>query len=246
MHAFDPTTELRLRHAAHAATDPRLHFHFLGVESGEDDETSALAYHPGSSGYGHLDRKQMLTLDRLMDMARAGRERDSSIDILKLDCEGCEWPLFRWLVAHRPSLLSRVRLLMIELHITPTFGFHNGSQLTSMMKHLVKAQGFELYRRRLNPGTKAVKKHVPSELVAAGFPAFPCCIELHFVRRCDLGASSKSCGDFGLAARGPRQPRAVDGLGAPPIGARLASDDRLFLNPRVEHRFGNARRGHDS
>ena len=98
--------------------------------------------------------------------------------------------MFRDVAARRPNLLSRVRMLLIELHITPAFGMTNGSELSAFLHHVIDAHGFQLYRRRFNGGWKQHQKQVLEELQRMGVPLHPCCVELHFVRPEDAGVPS--------------------------------------------------------
>ena len=232
VNAFDPTSNLRASHTAHASSHERTRFHFLGLESpGEQDP-------PNRSSYGQLDRRHMANLSHLLAMATTGRASDR-VDVLKIDCEGCEWPLFRWLAARQPALLSRVRVLMVELHVTPDHGFHNTTQLVQLLTH-VYDHGFEIYRRKLNPGFKADKKQVPADLVAAHFPSFPCCIELHFVRRRDVDVPTRGGGSH--RGQGGSERQCDFGIGQT-AGNRIATDERLFQNTRLEQRYGHLVRG---
>jgi len=235
VHAFDPTSNLRATHAEHASSHERTHFHYLGLESpGEDNFT------PNRSGYGQLDRRHMAPLTQILAMSTMGRVSDR-VDVLKIDCEGCEWPLFRWLAARQPALLSRVRVLMVELHVTPGLGLHNSSQLVQLLTHIY-SHGFEIYRRKLNTGFRTDKKQVPADLVAANFPSFPCCVELHFVRRRDLFDDSLDGGDstHGGSHSGHRggKETACD-FGGRVAGHRITTEEHLFQNPRLEQRYAH-------
>ena len=65
----------------------------------------------GASAAGQqLDGYPLHTLDTLARMAGVG---DGRIDVLKIDCEGCEWSVFEQLAA---GTLLRVDQLLIELH----------------------------------------------------------------------------------------------------------------------------------
>lgn len=249
--AFDPTEKLRASHAAHAdlPSSHRLRFHYLGLSApaagaasaGAASASSAQAARQTTLPYGALSASRLRTLDHLLDVAVAGRVRDT-VDVLKIDCEGCEWSVFRWLVEARPTLLSRVRLLMLELHITPAFGLTDGSTLTLLMRHIMCDHGFKIYRRRLNGGFKAHQNQATASLVAAGMPEAPCCVELHFVRPAALLHSSGGGRRGGNATRcdfhsaNPMRWLAGYDLG----GARFNDDGRLFNSIKLERRHGRA------
>ena len=87
VHAFDPTSDLRASHEAHArAGDAKLHFHFVGLGAGANYTATN-----HSNSYGALS-SEFLALDALIATAKRGR--DVPLTILKVDCEGCEWDAF--------------------------------------------------------------------------------------------------------------------------------------------------------
>ena len=71
----------------------------------------------------------------------------SSIDILKIDCEGCEW-----LITEDRSFLKalkKCRILAIEFHIHPAT--HFTPERFIRLYELIVQNGFKLYHKTLNP-----------------------------------------------------------------------------------------------
>lgn len=63
--------------------------------------------------------------------------------------EGCEWAALARVAREAPWLLSRVRTLHIELHLTQALGLTNATQqLGGLLSFIVDAHGFRLFRRK--------------------------------------------------------------------------------------------------
>ena len=66
--------------------------------------------------YGVIDQSVLLSLDSMVSGLRGGR----SPDVLKVDCEGCEWAALAHVAHSGPvgaRLLERTKLLFLELHV---------------------------------------------------------------------------------------------------------------------------------
>ena len=178
VHAFDPTSDLRASHEAHArAGDAKLHFHYVGLGAGAN---YTAANH--SNSYGALS-SEFLPLDALIATAKRGR--DVPLTILKVDCEGCEWDAFADAARRAPHALDDVSMLMIELHLTERLGMRDAASLSTLMRHVVGDHRFRLSRQHTNHGFAVDWNAARPELVRAGWEAHPCCAELHFVRAPD-------------------------------------------------------------
>ena len=182
----------------------------------------------------------MLPLGDIFSRATGGS--GSSVDVLKIDCEGCEWGALAKLAKDAPWLLSRVRILHLELHLTPALGLTNATQqLGALLSFLIELHGFRIFRRKFNAGWAADKKQMHPELVANGLLALPCCVELSLVRPSDLDATGRCAFEAPGGANGignslawSANPLAI--LPAPfmPRGVLAIKDDALFKNPRLE------------
>ena len=111
-HAFDPTKGSRFHHELHAFVNPNVSFHYMGLGARRGGTASGLV----SSMYGELGGP-ILALDDLMGTLN---QTNRQIDLLKFDCEGCEWEALVDVAQRAPSVLSRVCTFIFEIHVTTT------------------------------------------------------------------------------------------------------------------------------
>mmetsp|Transcript_22776 Transcript_22776/g.37737 ORF Transcript_22776/g.37737 Transcript_22776/m.37737 type:complete len:382 (+) Transcript_22776:112-1257(+) len=106
----------------------RLHFHHVGL-------TGKL-----------LPTPNLITLPEM-----AERNGHQWIDVLKIDCDGCEWQVFHLLTKSHPNFLNRVGQLLVEVHagseFDPDFSI---SRLSDFAEHVIKKHGFVVVERHLN------------------------------------------------------------------------------------------------
>ena len=183
VHAFDPTEELRAAHEAGAnKLGEKVTFHFVGLggDSSQNQHTTAQAY-------GHL-RNDMRSLDELVHLAaKASASQSSSApmdampDVLSIDCEGCEWAALEKVAKSSSEVLHRVRLLTLEVHVSPTMQPPTPEQLVNVFDLLFITHGFRLWWAGVNKGWPFDWKAV-DYLAFAGLPHDTCCYELAFVK----------------------------------------------------------------
>jgi hypothetical protein len=106
VHAFDPT----MNHSTNLA--PGVTFHKLGLQAeGTDVSTTHSAL------YNVIDSKLLLPLGQIMK--RLGHV-DRKLDVLAMDCEGCEWGVISELACSGESAL--VDQLIVEFHFQKNLG----------------------------------------------------------------------------------------------------------------------------
>lgn len=178
VHAFDPTMEYHKRHLLHVRDKPGMRFYFLGLGAASGaNATTGL-----SGGYGTILHR-LRPLDELISLSLAGRLR-KAIDVLKIDCEGCEWDAFADLERRTPILLARVQHLLLELHVTPRYGMTHVTKLETLMGHVIARHDFRLFRvPHKSRGFAYARNETPSVLVEAGLDPIACCYEMHFTKR---------------------------------------------------------------
>lgn len=184
--AYDPTRNLRAKHEAHA--HPRVRFHYAGLGATRNNVTAAAAAQRAEAGggaagsgtmnwYGEVDPRVLTTLEDMVDADR----RRGAVDVLKVDCEGCEWAAFEQIARDSPGLLDGTSVVMLEVHITPTLIAPTAAQFDGLFDFLVTRQGFRLWYMRNNVGYKR-DRHVVDFLARHGAKPDQCCYELAFVR----------------------------------------------------------------
>lgn len=108
VHAFDPT----MNHKTNIA--PGVTFHKLGLQADGTDMSS------NAAEYDEIDSKLLLALPKITKLL--GHE-NRSIDVLMLDCEGCEWGVLRTLACSKESY--RVKQLVTEFHYQKNLGLQD-------------------------------------------------------------------------------------------------------------------------
>jgi len=109
VHAFDPTMD----HKTDLA--PGVTFHKLGLQA---EGTDMAATH--AQEYDAIDPNLLLPLDGIMErLGHVGR----TIDVLMMDCEGCEWGVLREMVCNGGS--KAVNQIVVEMHFQRDLGLEN-------------------------------------------------------------------------------------------------------------------------
>jgi hypothetical protein len=106
VHAFDPT----MNHAKDLA--PGVTFHKLGLQAEGTDMSTTHA-----AEYDAIDSKLLLALPDIMK--RLGHDK-RTLDLLMMDCEGCEWGVLRHLACSKES--DRVKQIVTEFHFQKNLG----------------------------------------------------------------------------------------------------------------------------
>ena len=186
VHAFDPTTELRAKHQkvvnrwnTEQADCPgcrasRIRFHFAGL--GRAGTRSSAPNDYGSLGGPIYPLRELLRIANITD--------HRTIDVLRLDCEGCEWASFHQLQQHDATLLSRVRQLLVELHFgAKTMRPPVDAELRAFLQHVVADHGFATFKWTPNAGNVKKPINFTSALVRSlALSPQLCCYELHMQR----------------------------------------------------------------
>lgn len=191
VHAFDPTKALQKKHEQEAARIrerfPLLHFHLIGLGSSLSLNSAYNQHHTTGS-----DLAQVIQLDDMMTTYVPGRR----VNVLKIDCEGCEYEAFDYVVSRAPWLLCNISQVNIELHYSHRYHkLRDASQLTRLLTHLFDDHGFRIFKAGSNVGWKEEARTVHPELLRWGWPTYGCCHNVQLIRpkgRLD-GAGMPAC-----------------------------------------------------
>ena len=158
MNAFDPTLELHHKYREFAKKNG-IRFHFRGLGASGKGSTR--------NSYGNVHAKRLRTLAHILG--------DAKDVLLKVDCECCEWDVFSDYKVL--PVLRRVRLLFVELHVSPTMISPKPGQVELFFTNMRNA-GLYIWWLRHNPGYPRDQQVTPH---LSGFlKQGACCYEMAF------------------------------------------------------------------
>lgn len=196
VHSFDPSVRFEAKHRQHAKRG--VHFHPWGLQTeltGACGNDQSAGNRRWGGAYGALSDK-LYSLSTIL--SRLGHEK-RRVDLLKIDCEGCEFDAFYQMAREQPSPLQNVRAIHLELHMTlPDGGSGLGvsaksnasiAKVHALYTFLFQTLGFQLWWLRQNPGFYGVptgKYRIHPVLKHLDRPPkgvqHACCYELGLVR----------------------------------------------------------------
>ena len=106
------------------------------------------------------------------------------VDILKIDCEGCEHEAFMHVASHAPQLLRRVAQLNIEVHLKVAENVTTQQDVAAWMRHVWDEHGFRSFRTVINSGWNSPLfqlRHIPG-LEKSGLPPDVCCYNVQMLK----------------------------------------------------------------
>ena len=197
VHAFDPTEELKDWHIRNAPAN--VSFHDVGLGSASGASASDEAAGESSQLYGTISPLRLKTLSELYSVSGADAHGPA---VLKIDCEGCEWPALEQVARETPWVLDNVQVLMMEVHVTPLLNPPTPEQFDTLFS-LLTSKGFKLWYLRENVGAPENVGAVDF-LTVLGWPQRLCCYELGFVHvdqapAIDAAPTSQAAAAHGVA-----------------------------------------------
>ena len=173
VHAFDPTIKYLEKHQAHSSKN--VFFHYEGLKGPSSKSTASKLV---STSYGELGG-EFFTLSDLW-VKYGHRAANRSIDLIKIDCEGCEWESLVSTAKHSPEVLRRVCTIVMEVHVVNSLQMKNLKQLMLMSdfwRLFIEEIGFRLWYVHKNPGG-VQDREVNRILLHLGLEENICCYEI--------------------------------------------------------------------
>lgn len=184
VHAFDPTETLADAHRRHVElphlkATGRLFFHMEALSGIQQHQQRNMASRYGTFNLSATHNTQSLA--QVLETATRGNPR-KIVDVLKVDCEGCEWPAFLDVARFAPETLARVRIILIEIHAIKKYGMDRMHQLDQLLEHLIHVHHFRVYKVITNKGWPGARNQIKPMMKNLGFQKVPCCYVLHLMR----------------------------------------------------------------
>lgn len=184
VHGFDPTTELKGIHEGLVTSGryQNVTFHFLGATGERPHEHNIQRMGKASDfgsktvrhTYGAVDPAVLKSLPEIMKSL--GHDH---IDILKFDCEGCEWGVFMDL---SPEFLKdKVDDVLVETHFCEETMVPTKEAYQTLFKKILATH--KLQGRSDNRQTSPTSP----ELLEMGVPENTCCMEFAFIKTDEPG-----------------------------------------------------------
>jgi len=189
--AFDPSAN----HKRHWM--PNVEFHHWGLRTGAANMSAEKAF---SGLYGTTNKGKYLSLRELQH--RLGHDDGRHITLMKMDCEGCEWEVWREIYATSgPKGLAPFGQILTELHFASTLRFTaaKAAKMVPLWSELVSASKFAVFASGINPGAPVDQNSLdPTVFGTQGRLGF-CCRELSLASPPALSVARKP--GHGRAAR---------------------------------------------
>lgn len=169
VHGYDPTVRLRVRHEQRMRRlGPNVTFHYAGLGGGRRADSN--------NSFGAIDGSKLATL---AELAAANPPGERVANVAVIDCEGCEWEALAQIHGEAVglSLLGGVKLLYLDMHLSPSMLPPTPRQFAGAFDLLFNRLGFRLRWLRSVDGYPADQK-VADYLGFAGVPAGFCCYEM--------------------------------------------------------------------
>ncbi len=165
-----------------------VHVFHSGNAHRPDRKISGVHFHSvrmATAASGSESGAPTMQLPRMFDhVAGDHGSTHAHVGLLKIDCAGCEFHMFRHLVERAPRLLQRVRLLHIKLHVggRGSMQLDEPDSLKSLLSHVMDDHGFRVVSHSVIQGDPVDRNLVDPRLVAKLVPQGPCCYQLQLMR----------------------------------------------------------------
>jgi len=175
VHAFDCTVDLA------ASLGENVHFHKWCLGKGSEE----LKLDGLLSGENH-ETMEFLSLPDIIK--RLGHE-ETTLTVLKMDCEGCEWDALDTLLQEMPGFFWKINMLMLELHFVTAVDSTLATrekEVETMARVSEGLRNYRTYGYSINSDTDRTRFSDPkyyAPLFKAGLHMGACCYEVSLVRK---------------------------------------------------------------
>jgi hypothetical protein len=178
VHAFDPSELLVNKHVFEADKINNVEFHYAGLSDVKYEEKNN--NNNNNLIYGNIEG-ELNTLENLYNKYNI---HDTGINILKIDCEGCEWKSLHQIATDTPYILDKVKIIIIELHVSNSMqvkSFDDLKLVSSFWENYIHKFGFKIWYAQSIPGSFWDRRKI-KKLDDLGFLLNVCCYEIGLYR----------------------------------------------------------------
>mmetsp|Transcript_2809 Transcript_2809/g.4268 ORF Transcript_2809/g.4268 Transcript_2809/m.4268 type:complete len:349 (+) Transcript_2809:213-1259(+) len=127
-------------------------------------EKTCLGGHTGKFSLVRGGRPQNFAIGSICDLVNRNKDSGRFMDVLKIDCEGCEWRAFERLFQGCPGLLgANIGQILIEMHMVKSTMVDGDNEYKRMLRVFatLKAHGFVPFWRRITYGGEEHRELLP-------------------------------------------------------------------------------------
>lgn len=184
VHGMDPSPSPLLdKHLSHQVEN--VYFHHVGLSHKTGRKINSGVWEVNESNFYDNSTLYLSLYDLWKELGHASLNK--SIDILRIDCEGCEFQALHQIVTETPDVLSGTSMIIVEMHITYILPMGMADQLRlyiSFWENYIKKLGFRIwFVRSVNGWERYVRESSFMDVLEDyGFEPRKCCYEIGLYR----------------------------------------------------------------
>lgn len=190
VHAFDSSEHFLEMHRGLNSEYPNVHFHHIGQKQKHGSRLEMILQ--GVNGHWS---DSALPLDRIMT---SFNHQNRSLNVVKIDCDGCEWKTLHHLAKESSTLLDNVCNFLLDLELSKDTirGYDDLGYVAFFVEEYLVRRGFKLWFRHVEvDGDADMPCKLHPLLIDLGFPTSVCKYQIAIHNSKCLGPSSKEGGE---------------------------------------------------